>query len=263
MTAIALVYVIGVLDDHKDASPNAKFIVLGTATLLAAYGGFIIDDVGTYAGVPLRLGWLAVPFTLFAVVGFTNAFNMIDGLDALASSIGIVVLSATWWIGYRNDDSFLMHISLLLIVILSAFLYYNRPPAKLFMGDSGSLTVGFVIALLTIDALHYISGATVLFIAAVPLLDTFYVMLRRKKEGRSIMQADRCHIHHLLFRYFNNDTRKTVAALVAVQAVISFVGIAFVSHLDGLAGLVLFAVVFAVTYRSMEALKRRYGIVCV
>jgi len=262
LIAMAMVYFVGIYDDFKEASPYIKFIVLGIAILLSIYGKVVIDQVGVYAGVELSLGWLAFPFTLFALAGFTNAFNLIDGLDALASSLGIVILSFLVWLGYRYNDAFLMHTALLLIVILAAFLVYNRPPAKVFMGDSGSLFVGFLIAVLSTFALDYISGVSILFLAAVPLLDTFFVMYRRKKEGKSMMQADKCHMHHILLRRFEGSVPKTVVALASFQFVLSWFGVSVVANLDGVWGFVLFGLLFFALWRYMQRLITRYGIEC-
>ena len=260
--AIAMIYIVGILDDHQDTTPRTKFIVLAIAILLSIYGHVIIDDVGAYAGVDIRLEWLALPFTLFALAGFTNAFNLIDGLDGLAASVGIVILSAIAWIGYIHNDQFIVHTAILVIMILLAFLTYNKPPAKVFMGDSGSLFTGFVIAVLATYTLQYISGAAILFLAAVPLLDTFFVMYRRKRDGRPLMQADRCHIHHILFRHFKGNIYKTIGVLLLLQIINALLGIYVVTHIDGILGLVLFGGIFVVTYRWMQHLLQKYGIVC-
>jgi UDP-GlcNAc:undecaprenyl-phosphate GlcNAc-1-phosphate transferase len=260
--AVSTVYIAGVTDDRRGMTPRIKLLILGLAALLAAFDGFVIDHTGIYAGYDVHLGMFSVPFTLFAVIGFANAYNMIDGLDGLAASVGIVILAAVWWLGFVHHDTFLMHASLLLATVMAAFLYYNRPPAKVFMGDSGSLTVGFLIAVLSIAALRYISGAAVLFLAAVPLLDTFYVMLRRKREGKSLTRADRCHIHHILYRYFEGKSSKVVTGMVFVQIALSAFAVTLAPHIDGLVLLIVFAVVFAIVYRLIEGIKKRNGIAC-
>jgi len=91
--AIFLVFIIGVLDDHHDTSPNTKFFVIMFSTVLLYLDDIVIGNIGIFFGFELSLGWFAIPFTMFAVVGFTNALNLIDGLDGLSATISIVILS--------------------------------------------------------------------------------------------------------------------------------------------------------------------------
>ncbi|MHB0993919.1 MAG: glycosyltransferase family 4 protein [Sulfurovum sp.] len=135
--AIFIIFIVGVLDDHHDTSTNTKFIVIILATVFLYFDGIYIHRLGTFFGFPLVLGWFALPFTVFAVVGFTNALNLIDGLDGLAATVSIVILGAFLWVGYVYDDSFMTVLSGVFIATLLAFLVYNWHPASIFMGDSG------------------------------------------------------------------------------------------------------------------------------
>ena len=227
--AIWLVFLIGVFDDYYDSTPYAKFFVFIIATVLLSFDNLIIDSLGIYFGVELSLGWAALPFTVFAVVGFTNATNLIDGLDGLAATISIVILSTFYYIGYQHQDLFMMLFSGSFIAGLLAFLVYNWSPASIFMGDSGSLILGFVISMLAVKSLAYIPAISIFFIAAIPIMDTLIVMTRRKIRGKSMFSGDRCHIHHLLKFVFAGNTSKTVLVLGAVQIVYSFIGLHF-SH---------------------------------
>lgn len=230
--AIFFVFAIGVLDDHHDSSHYAKFFVMIFSTILLSFDNILINSLGTFFGVELSLGWLALPFTIFAVVGFTNALNLIDGLDGLSASLTIVILGAFFWLGYMNDDMFITSISAAFIVTLLAFLIYNWHPASIFMGDSGSLTLGFVIALLGVKSLAYIPAVSILFITAIPLLDTFVVMIRRKRSGKSFFEADQCHIHHVLQTFFSKNTKMTVLFLLLLQSIYSINGIQFTKEND-------------------------------
>lgn len=223
--AIFCVFVVGVLDDHRDTMPRTKFLVILFSTVLIALDGIVINDLGMVFGVPVSLGWFALPFTLFAVTGFTNALNLIDGLDGLAATVSIVILGSFMAVGYLNEDMFMTVIAGSFIAALAAFLIFNWHPATIFMGDSGSLTLGFVISVLAIKSLAYIPTVSVLFIAALPILDTLLVMIRRKLNGRSIFSADKCHIHHVLKRFFEKNIRKTVFCLGALQLIYSFLGL--------------------------------------
>lgn len=223
--AIFCVFAVGVLDDHRDTVPRTKFLVILFSTVLIALDGIVINDLGIVFGVPITLGWFALPLTLFAVTGFTNALNLIDGLDGLAATVSIVILGSFMWIGYLHADVLMMAVAGAFIAALAAFLVFNWHPATIFMGDSGSLTLGFVISVLAIKSLAYIPTVSVLFIAALPILDTLVVMIRRKLNGRSVFSADKCHIHHVLKRFFEKNIRKTVFCLGAFQLIYSVLGL--------------------------------------
>lgn len=225
--AILLVFAVGVLDDHRDTAPKTKFYVIFTAVALLAYDGMLVDSLGELFGHQIALGWFAIPFTMFAVAGFTNALNLSDGLDGLAGLLSIIILSTLCVVGYENHDLFIVSTSLSFIAAIMAFMWFNWNPAKIFMGDSGSLTLGFVISVLSIKAADYIHPISILFIAAIPILDTLIVMIRRKRNGYSIFTADKLHIHHILLRFFNGNVRKTVILIALLQLGFSIVGIAF------------------------------------
>ncbi len=255
--AIFLVFIIGVLDDHHDTSPNTKFIVLIVGTVLLSFDAVIIDDLGVFFGAHLTLGWLALPFTVFAVVGFTNALNLIDGLDGLAATVSIVILGTFFIVGYQHDDLFMMLISGAFISSLLAFLLFNWHPASIFMGDSGSLTLGFVISVLAIKSLAYMPTVSILFIAAIPLFDTLIVMIRRKLNGRSAFSADRCHMHHILRHFFAEDTKKTVLFLGVLQAIYSITGLQLDKNMDEGYLLIQFLLNIVLIYLFLGAMIKR------
>ena len=255
--AIVMVFIIGVLDDHHDTSPRTKFVVIILATIFLSFDGIKIDDLGDFFGVHLSLGWFAVPFTIFAVTGFTNALNLIDGLDGLSATMSIVILSVFMFVGIEYHDMFLITLSSLLIVALLAFLLFNWHPASIFMGDSGSLTLGFIISVLAIKSLAYIPTVSILFIAAVPILDTLVVMIRRKRNGRSFFSADRCHIHHILRHFFAENTPRTVITLGVMQLIYSLTGLQLDKQTDEGMLLVLFLLNVVLLYLFLDAMIKR------
>jgi len=248
LTAVLMVFAVGVFDDYRDPPPITKIIVTAAGALLVCFDDIYVGSLGTLFGMALELGWFALPFTLFAIVGFTNALNLIDGLDGLAGSVSIVMLGALFSIGYGNDDALMMTMSGAFIAGLLAFLLYNWNPASIFMGDSGSLTLGFVIGVLVIKAAAYVQPVTVLFLIAVPLMDTVIVMVRRKIHGRSIFSADKTHLHHILYRYFNGSSKKTVLILAAMQAFYAAAGLLVVKNADPTVSLLLFVLVGVIFY---------------
>jgi len=207
--------------------------------------GIAFVDLGTYFGYHVILPhWLAYIFTFFAIAGYTNALNLMDGLDGLAGSVSLVMLATFFAIGIQYHDELLITLSAFFIIALIIFLVFNWHPAKAFMGDSGSLTLGFVIALLTIRVSHYISPAAVLFIIALPLLDTFIVMTRRKQRHRSLFEADKNHMHHLLYKV-KQDVPFSTMMLVMMQVIFSIIGFQM-QHSNDLLTILLFILLFYV-----------------
>jgi UDP-GlcNAc:undecaprenyl-phosphate GlcNAc-1-phosphate transferase len=230
LVGIFLVFIVGVLDDHRDASPKVKFLVIFVAVALFYQDNIVIDSWGTIFGYHIKLGWFSLPFTMFAVAGFTNALNLSDGLDGLAGSLSVVILLALCYIGFTNHDMFMVSLSLSFIASILAFLWFNWNPAQIFMGDSGSLTLGAVISVLSIKALDYIPHASILFIAAIPILDTLIVMIRRKRTGTSVFSPDQTHLHHVLLRFFSGDVKRAVILIILIQLFYSWLGLNFANN---------------------------------
>ncbi len=232
--SIFLVFLIGILDDHKDASPKAKFYVIMVATLLVFFDDIAIYSLGSFFGYEISLWYLSLPFTIFALAGFTNALNLIDGLDGLATSVSIIILSSFLYIGYVNQDELIITITSSIIVGLVAFLFFNWNPASIFMGDSGSLFIGFIISLVAVISTQYIHPITVLYLGAIPILDTVVVMVRRIKKGLSPFSPDKTHIHHILLRFFSKKVKKTVLFIILIQILFSLVGVMLALNSDKL-----------------------------
>ena len=245
-----IVYITGIYDDIKDVSSKKKFLFIIIASLIAYLDGFHISSLGTYFGYELNLGYLTLPFTIFAIVGFTNALNLTDGLDGLAGSISIAMLLGLLYIGINHDDNILIYLPLFLISSLLAFLVLNWHPAKVFMGDSGSLFLGFTIALLSIYALNYINPVSILFLAAIPMLDTLIVMRRRKQRGQSLFEADKNHLHHILLSV-KKDHLFTVTSLLKIQLIFGLIFIQVYDKSD-LINLMLFSVSFMVFFKLFD-----------
>lgn len=255
--AIILVWIVGIWDDLKNISPKMKFIFILLASIVLFIENFAIYDLGTYYGVHIVLpSWLAYLFTFFAIAGYTNALNLMDGLDGLAGSITLVMLITFLAIGIEHEDRLLISLSSFFITSILAFLLFNWNPASIFMGDSGSLTLGFVIVILTIQAAHYINPAAVLFIIALPLLDTFIVMTRRHQRGKSLFEADKNHLHHFLFNV-KGDIKFTVTVLILMQTIFSIIGFQ-VQQSNGFLSIILFGLLFYVYLNLFDQrLKRR------
>ena len=255
--AITIVFIAGAWDDLKNISPKVKFLFIFFSSLLLYVNDFAIYSLGTYFGYEVVLPvWLVFPFTFFAIAGYTNALNLMDGLDGLAASISIVIFVTFLTIGIEHGDELLITLSSSFTVALLAFLLFNWNPAKIFMGDSGSLSLGIVIAILAIHAIEYIPPASVLFIIALPILDTFIVMTRRMQRHISPFKADKNHMHHFLFNV-KGDVRYTVIILLLMQMVFSIIGYQLDPSNEFLS-LILFMILFYLYLNLFDQrLKRR------
>lgn len=256
LLAILIIYICGIVDDIYDISSKQKFLFIILASIIVFYDGYQITNIGTFFGFSVNLGYLALPFTIFAIVGFTNALNLSDGLDGLAGSISCIILGAIFVIGAIYNDQMLMVWSALLVSVVLGFLLLNWNPAKVFMGDSGSLLLGFMIAILSIKALQYINPVSVLFLAAIPILDTLVVSRRRIQRGMSPFSPDKNHLHHILNNMKDNKTF-TVKMLLSIQLMFSCMFLQMHKQDDAM-NLMIFILLFSIFFNLFDPrVKRR------
>ena len=214
VAAMTLMFGVGLVDDVFDLKPGQKFLGQVIAAGVAYAAGIRIDFVGNpLGGGLLLLGVLSLPVTLFWMVGFANVINLIDGLDGLAA--GVVAIAAVSLLVLAEESNQLMAavLAAALVGACGGFLRFNFPPASIFMGDSGSLLLAFTLACIALlGVMKSVAAITLvvpLLIIGVPVFDTLSAIIRRRRHGRPIQEADRGHIHHrLLGRGFN--TRQTI-----------------------------------------------------
>jgi len=211
--AIAL---LGLYDDFRGANAWKKFAVqFGVAGFLYWFG-FQIHEIANPFGEPLPLGWLSLPFTMLWIVGVVNALNLIDGLDGLAGGVALVAVVTTFLIAVQRAHPLMMLFSSALAGSIIGFLFYNFNPASIFMGDTGSMFLGFVLAATAIQTNQKASTAAAILIPAIalglPIMDTLLAIARRALRGRPLFQADKEHIHHRLMA-LGLSHRQTVLVL--------------------------------------------------
>lgn len=225
-----LILIAGIIDDLREMSPKLKlaFQILASIALLA--GGVRIDFITnpfSEAEVFFNLGILSIPITIFWVVGITNTLNLIDGLDGLSAGVATISSLAFMLVASKFNNNSVVILSAILAGACLGFLPYNFNPASIFMGDTGALFLGFMLAALSIEGVMK-SVATIaivvpIVILGVPIFDTTFAIFRRLISGKSVMSADKGHLHHrLLSRGFSQ--RQTVVTLYFVSAV--FAGLA-------------------------------------
>ncbi len=246
------IFLLGLYDDAKDSSPRFKLIIIAIATGLVFFvDGLQINTLGHWFGFEIHLPYFIALFvTLFAVAGFTNALNLVDGLDGLAGSLSLVILAALYYIGYVYNDQFIILVSFYTMVSLLAFLLFNWYPATIFMGDSGSLVLGFIISILSIKAISYVSDTTILFIAAVPIIDTIIVMTRRMQRGLSPFAPDKSHFHHKMLM-LRGTVDASVEILIALQVILSTIGLLLRDKSDVIT-LTLFSIILFLFFQALD-----------
>ena len=218
-------FLTGVLDDRFGLSPKAKLfgqLLCALVTVLVA--GWTVQSVNLF-GIELALGWLAIPFTLFWITGAINAFNLMDGLDGLATGGAAIIFGATAFIAYQSGNNVVLVLSMGFVGVLVGFLLFNWAPAKVFLGDGGTHVVGYWLAILSVHATQptlstMLSDVPILvpiLLLGVPIFDTTWAILRRLRQKRSILQADRGHVHHRILALGLSE-RVTVLVLYGVMA---------------------------------------------
>lgn len=214
--------ILGIFDDVRGANAAKKFAVqLGTACVLWILG-IRIHEFSNPWGQAFALGWWSLPVTVFWLVGITNAINLLDGIDGLVAGVTVVLCLCLAIINILSHHVLLALLTICLGGAALGFLPYNRTPARTFLGDSGSLTIGMVLACISVmsffeagqhKASPIFSVPLVLF--SLPLLDTLRVMVRRALSGKPVFQADKSHVHHRLLSMGLN-TRQTAWTLYGV-----------------------------------------------
>ena len=224
----ALLFLAGLADDIKGVPPLAKIIVQSAAAFVVYRYGFRIEHLILPGGFVIDLDWMALPVTVLWIVGLSNAFNLVDGADGLAGGVAIIALVATAASAAVLGDQPIVWCSLALIGAMLGFLRYNWPPARIFLGDSGSLVVGFLLAILTVKGMTRADGAVYaiapIFALSYPLLDTGISMLRRWLRGESLSRADGRHIHHQL-QALGLGPRQTLLVLYGLSAFVAAMGL--------------------------------------
>ena len=197
-----LIALLGVYDDLRGAGAGRKFLVQFAVAGLMYALGYRIDALANPFGEALQLGWASLPFTLFWIVGVVNALNLIDGLDGLAGGVALVAVLTTFLISLERGHPLMMLFSSALAGSIMGFLFYNFNPATIFMGDTGSMFLGFVLATSAIQTNQKSSTAVAVLIPGIalglPIMDTLLAMGRRALRGQPMFQADKEHIHHRL-----------------------------------------------------------------
>lgn len=215
-----IMFVTGVLDDAFDLRPRHKLAAQVLGAIIVYYAGFRINILSLGFGVDVEVGWLGLPLTVLWIVAVTNAYNLIDGLDGLATGIALIALIAVSFAAGMLGRTEVLLVSIALSGALLGFLPYNFNPARIFLGDSGSLFIGFMLAVLSVHGSMKSTTAVLtivpLLALGVPLIDMGLSILRRWLRGSPVFGADARHIHHRLVA-FGLTHRRAVVVLYGLS----------------------------------------------
>ena len=206
LAGLLVIHLVGLVDDFVNLKALLKFVLQLIAAATVTLGPFRIDviplDVLGIAGGPLELGMLSYPVTILWIVSVTNAVNLLDGMDGLAGGVGAIAALFAGLLAIMSGQVVTAVFAFATLGGIIGFLTFNFPPAKIFMGDSGSLALGFFLAVIPLtrtDAGGSLwSVVPMISLLMVPILDTVMAILRRVKNRRSILSPDKKHIHHKL-----------------------------------------------------------------
>lgn len=267
----AIIFITGFVDDAIRLSYKLRIVIQTIVALIIVLSGdMVLNELGGLLwGQPLQLsGWFAVAFTVFAIVGCINAINMIDGIDGLSGSISLVSLFLIGIVAFMDRDQH----NLILITALAGgtvgFLYYNlryasKRYARVFMGDNGSMLIGFILGWLLIDLSQgpnpVMTPITAVWLFSMPLLDSIGVILRRVCLGKSPFMPDHLHLHHLLLKagFFVSEITFLIVLLHTLLGIIGLMGLYLgVPEFVMLLGfLLVFLVYFLLTLRPWRSIS--------
>lgn len=221
----------GFLDDKRELKPMYKLLFQISAVIIVMLCGVKIDIItNPFSGTKLFLDlkYLSIPLTVLWIVGITNAFNLIDGLDGLSTGIGLIASVTLFIISILNGRVNTAVLTAILSGALLGFLPYNFNPASIFLGDTGSQLIGFLLAVISIEGA--IKSATAFSLAVpiltfgLPIYDTLFAIVRRKINGKPIAEGDKGHVHHRLLS-LGFSQKKVVLIMYAASVLLGAISI--------------------------------------
>ena len=247
VSACAAVFLIGLYDDIRGCAPVAKLIVQVGAASVVYLSGIGIGRISTPFGGDLSVGVVAYPLTLLWIVGLSNGMNLLDGIDGLAAGVSAMGALTILVVALGQGSSEVVLIAAALLGSLLGFLVFNFPPASIFLGDCGALTVGFLLAVMPIVGNQKTATAVTLLVPiialGIPIFDTTLAVIRRTVRGKHPFDPDRQHIHHRLLA-LGLTQRQVTLNLYAASALLTLLAI-FMSNASRIGALMILLAVGA------------------
>lgn len=240
---------VGIWDDVCQIGPKTKLLGQIVAALILVSFGDRIDYISLPGGHMVYLEYLAIPLTVFWIVGFTNIVNLIDGLDGLAAGISLIACVAIFVVLAQMGLVELACVTLALAGAAYGFLRYNFNPAKIFMGDTGSMLLGYTMASISVIGAVKTAATVALVVPVIvlglPILDTLFAIIRRKINGRPVFKPDKGHVHHRLLA-IGLSQKSAVLLMYAMTAFLGCIAVVVVKLNSWLAGAIVVAAVLCV-----------------
>ena len=244
-----IIIVTGIVDDIKPIPAKVKFLFqIIAASVVAFYGKILLSDLSAF-GFYIEFGVFSYPITILFIVSIINCINLIDGLDGLAAglssiyfvTIGIVIVG---WMHTFDLDAV---ITFVMLGSTLGFLCHNFNPAKIFMGDSGSMFLGYIIAVIALLGFKNVTLTTLLVpicLLAIPIMDTLFAILRRVINKKPIGEPDKQHLHHQLLS-LNLSHRNTVLVIYFIDVLFASAMLIYMLY-DRTVGVIIYAILFII-----------------
>ncbi len=254
--ASTLIVLVGIFDDLYNISPRKKLLGQFAAAFLLTMFGIQIGFISNPMGGTMDLGYLAIPFTIFWIVGVTNAVNLIDGLDGLAAGTSAIAATILAIVAYLQGIENIAFLAMILAASSAAFLKYNFNPARIFMGDTGSMFLGLNLAIISVmsvtKSIAVLSIFVPIIILGVPLFDTLFAIIRRIQNNQPIFKADKEHLHHCLLNK-GISHKNTVLLIYCINIILGGSAI-LLSNLTQNQGILLVTVLSLAIYTGAQNL---------
>lgn len=225
-----IIIITGIFDDMMELSAKVKFGgQLIAALVVVLYGGIQVDSINLPFGGVMDLGFFGIPITILWIVGITNAINLIDGLDGLAAGVSSIALITISGMAMMMGYGFAACVAAIVAASTLGFLIYNFHPAKIFMGDTGALFLGFILSVLSLLGFKSVTMVSLIIpviILGVPISDTFFAIIRRVVHKQPISAPDKSHLHHCLLK-LGFTHRQSVIIIYAIAAFFALVAVIF------------------------------------
>jgi UDP-GlcNAc:undecaprenyl-phosphate/decaprenyl-phosphate GlcNAc-1-phosphate transferase len=225
-----IIILTGIFDDLFELSAKIKLAgQLAAATVVVVWGDVLVSFINLPFGGMIEFGYFSIPLTIVWIVGITNAINLIDGLDGLAAGVSSIALVTIGFMALIMGNFYVVAIASVLLASTLGFLFYNFHPAKIFMGDTGALFLGFIIAVLSLLGFKNVTVISLIvpvIILGVPISDTFFAIIRRFVNKKPLSAPDKSHLHHCLLR-LGYSHRQTVLMIYAMAAMFGLTAIIF------------------------------------
>lgn len=239
MLGSTIIVAVGLIDDKLNISPRKKLLGQIVAATVIVMSGIKMEFISNPFGDPIGLGYFTIPLTIFWIVGVTNAVNLIDGLDGLAAGTSAIAAVVFGVVAFSQGLDNVGFLSLILAASAFGFLKYNFNPAKIFMGDCGSMFLGLNLGALSVIGLAKNVAVLSIFvpivILGVPIFDTLFAIIRRYQKNEPIFKADKEHLHHCLLNK-GLSHKNTVLVIYAINIImgISAIAVSFLTREEGL-----------------------------